>query len=229
MVLTEAESHNLPAVQHLSSGSIADLIRSAIKHDNVIIVKEKHTLQLARCLSKDCTTKLLIAAMARDSNLMISTLCDLDFAQQLSAPELQAMLQKALQEGSSNSARILCSLPAVRDITADDRLADIPSAIKSNNLVAVHSLLCQLPKAADMDSQSVAQLLQTEVQMHSSSMITSLGQLPAVKQLPAKAWTEVVTVAEQHRDGNKAVVRALMRVLSLAASGVDTQNQESRS
>lgn len=88
------------------------------------------------------------------------------------------------------------SLPAAMNVTVDELLAYISSAIKSNNPVAVHST-CQLPKAADIDSQSALQLLQTAVQMHSSSMVTSLGQLPAVKQLPEKAWTEVVTVAGQ--------------------------------
>lgn len=213
---------NLPAARDLTTELVADLLQSAVQQQdgrNVSMICLH--LQQSHRIGSDMMTEMIHAAVSDSQYAICTTLCQLASTANIQVKQVDLMLEKALEVGNGDVVRTLCQLPLAKTLKPAFLMEQLLQAIKSDSAVAVYSL-CQLPAVADTylnDRSMVLRLLQTAVQLKRSSVIACLGQLSAVRMLPADVFAELIHTAEQQ--GDQQMVRAVKRVAAMAKDGFD--------
>lgn len=204
------ELSQLPAALELSGDDMAQLLWTAIQRRNIVNVQRMCKLPAVVRLNDDSLTRLLIEAVSANDDFMVSALSGVVYQVRIKAWQLHWVLQTALQQRNQTGEmlRLLCHL--IPDDFATHLIMEyLRAAVDIENVVGVHSLT-QLPSADAIDSRGAMQLLQAAIEKRNSSVISCLGQLLIVRQLPADKWQALKGTAQQ--GGNRRVLATMLQL-----------------
>jgi hypothetical protein len=180
----------------------ASTVASQYKEERIqrsICVHAACAMPAAALLGTDAVTQLLLASMqARAHMKVISRLCGLPAARQLSSDQAVQILDLAIKMEWTSCTAMLCSwLPPAQQLDANVLVQLMRTALCYHSKSCV-ALLCHLPRAQQISSDMLMQLLMAALE-HDSGCIRVLLALPAAAGISRQHAKELLLLAyEQH-------------------------------